>query len=231
MDPAEHGAPPDRADYYLWHPVVSADGAELRCTFDVTVAGARSLNKGDAALCAQFARNLGLPVDEVLDWRLDRFCTPYYSDYPSSDDWRERFPLAWRMTLRAKATDADRYLGPGPHRAVGVDPTWYRSPEFQQPDNEVCEVIADRVVAGQDPSIGERLHGELRRAQSGREVTWRRLPVSGGILHQFRIALGRLDVPTEHDRVDDAMAACEELGLTTDCRRTFLHVVDLAESS
>lgn len=97
----------------------------------VVEAVATNLNRvasGDPAFVQGIAEVLHLPL-RVCEWSICAFRSSYYSSYPESDDWRDQFPQAWRITLVGHDTGATAHAAAeaamlSPVSYDGYDSTW-----------------------------------------------------------------------------------------------------------
>lgn len=186
----------------LWHPV--SNTGRFRYEFDVRPLAHEELNDGSSQLIEDFLEALGIRA-EPSSWDIRRFRTSYYADDQAAPDWRDRYPVVYRVTVACdragSAVPEPRHLGP---TAVETfDPTW-QDPIFETaPEVEVenCRYI---VVA--DVCSG-RL-GDLSAAilEDGLPQAFEAVPLTRSIV-QVRIELESLVLPTNEYELDHYASA------------------------
>lgn len=207
-------------DFVIWFPRIEAAGGEVRCSFDVMRAGAVLLHEGTEELCRTFLSALGVAAGEVQDWDVSRICTPFFTDLPDSADWRDRYRISWRVTIRAHACGPVPTAGTEPVAVVGTDPTARVGRPDRIPGDELCEVLAAEVgEVGKPAEVGPAPAGSLSRRLSesfpGLEVSVREMADPRRAIRIGRVLLGPLPVEPALDRLDAIVDTCAELGLAT----------------
>lgn len=212
---ATHDPDQGIAVFRAWFPQVAVVDDKIRCTFDVTTSGEVFLNEGTPELCHHIAGRLGIQVDAITTWTIQRFCTPFYTHFPDSEDWVERYPLAWRMSIDLRGTLCPRRrpsLDPVPVSAS--DPTWRWIPSFWVPGLEECEVLAIEVT---EPGTGtlESFAARLHERFPDQQVVTSEITEPRRVARVGRVQVGRLAVAETFDRLDTIKDACTEMGLAT----------------
>ncbi|WP_285682624.1 hypothetical protein [Actinoplanes sp. NBRC 103695] len=193
------------SDFELWFPRWGRSGDQTTLTFDVVWLSWSLLHEGTAELGRSFLEAWGLPEDELRGWRIERLCTPFFTELTENEDWRDRYRISWRVELRIAG--GPRELAPGPVEVIGYDDTGVPEPSSTA-GVETCEVIA----AGTDPELEARLRARFPDAWlSVHEVT-----EDGQVYRIGRLAQGTLDVEEHLAELDAIRDACRELGLVTD---------------
>ncbi|MEV8333846.1 hypothetical protein [Streptomyces niveus] len=201
-----------RISFKLWNPVVSFIDARPFCIMDVTAASDCLLNQGDDRMMRDFLSAVGVPGGTVTRWQIRSFCSQYYSDFPTRQDWRDRLPRAWRVEI-----GFDGQPGGAEHLAFGPfgveardftfadeDQDWIRGPER-------CLIIAE---ADRGVNV-ESLRKELRWEFDVVEQCFNSIESA-----RFSIDLGVLNLPSEIGRVDEVLDICQAHGLRTSWTQT-----------
>lgn len=194
-------APEDaRPNYHLWHAKCSRLDDGVVCTFDVTAPEMSELAQGDHDVMAAFADALHLGSAQVHSWNVEPFCTPYYAHEPSSDDWRDRLEVAWRVTMQLTGHgNFFDYSGLGPIAAYGLDSTSSMG-EIWDGEAMPCVVIID-----EGPS---REFSFLDQAAPDAVVNVLEYEIPERTLVQARVQLGMLEFPRDDDQVVTLVATC-----------------------
>ncbi|MFG1603698.1 hypothetical protein [Actinoplanes sp. NPDC049265] len=193
------------AEFRLWFPRWTGSGEATTLAFDVERVGRNLLHKGTDEVCRAFLAAWGLPDVAPRAWRLDRVCTPFFTELPENDSWRDRYRVSWRAELEVGGEP--RAVGPGPAEVVAYDATSDDGPG-RRPAVEVCEVLA----AGADDDVAAR----LGRRFPDSPLTVHEVTERGHVFRIGRLALGRQNVGLHLDQLDATRDACRELGLVTD---------------
>ncbi|MGW1782656.1 hypothetical protein ACWCQQ_26490 [Streptomyces sp. NPDC002143] len=204
--------------FYAWFPEVDVAGDEVRCVFDVAASGEVFLNEATSELCQHIAGRLGIHVREIQGWDVQRICTPFYTQFPDSEDWLDRYHVSWRMSihLRGAVSAGERDLGPIP---ISVsDPTWRRVPSFWVPGVEECEVLAIEVAKPGSGAVAE-LSALLSERFPNFPILVEEMSEPKRVVRIGRIRIGRLAVGEEYERLDAVRSACAEMGLATSIPR------------
>ncbi|MFD6329286.1 hypothetical protein ACFWGI_06865 [Streptomyces niveus] len=201
-----------RISFRLWNPVVSFIDERPFCVMDVTAIGDCLLNQGDDRTMQDFLSAVGVPGVTVTRWQIRSFCTQYYSDYPTRQDWRDRLSRAWRLEIGFDGhPGAGGSAGFGPFGVDARDSTfldedrdWIRGPER-------CLVIAEA-----DRGVNfDFLRKGLRREY---HVAENRYGSTESV--KLSIDLGILNLPSEFDKVNEVTDICEAHGLRTHWTQT-----------
>jgi len=183
--------------FELWHPTCTATDDGFRCDVDVTAAEFRELNEGTPDLIDAFARGLGLP-ESSREWSIRPFLSPYYAHdlWPeqvplspaasSSGDWRDRFGVAWRVSMNLTEVPPFRYGGLGPYDVSAIDTTWQDRRVLIGSEDREHEVVV--LIDGGEPGDWSFLDEYVNRDQvEVAEVPGAFLP-----LHRVTVRLGRV---------------------------------------
>ena len=210
-------------DFLIWFPTVEwsppasrtdTTGREVRCSFDVVRANAALLNQGTEELCRRFLAALGIEADEVYDWTVERICTRFFTDLPDFPDWRDRYRISWRVTIRARAAGPLSDPGTEPIGVIATDATADRGHPDRVPGTELCEVLAVEVTRpGTDPDVP--LRQRLRDRFPDLAVSVSELAEPRRVIRIGRLRIGPLPVEPSLDRLDTIVSTCAEMGLAT----------------
>ncbi|MFF5263645.1 hypothetical protein ACFY4C_32360 [Actinomadura viridis] len=202
-------------NYFLWQPVCHRFGSTVRCSFDVTSAEFRGINKGDARLFTGFLAAMDVCVGKLESWTVRRFVSPYHAYDPEEDDWRSLFGLAWRIDLMI--TDVSRYRAHGKAAAypgAGLDPTWVDGHDCVAGDEENCVIIATEGPARDFSFLAEsHVGGELELIEYG---------YSHATVLQARLDLGTVNLPRAAESVRELLHQAKIRFMTTDSSQTAL---------
>jgi hypothetical protein len=218
-------------DFYVWHLRFLPErddgpGTDSICQADLVGAGARQLNEGNAELCSAVAGAAGISVDGVVDWQIERFCSPYYSDHREQADPAAWLVPVWRLEFRfptPRVSPGYRFAGPVP--IIGRDPTW-RPGEWLRPTEDI-RIIADGIAGNAVPARWASAAAALTERLPWARRHRRTFEFDGGTLDQFEVGFGPSPVVEAGSRIEAALATCEEAGLETWVRRTALAITDL----
>lgn len=202
-------------DFRLWFPDIDVSGHEARCRFDAVQVGAILLHQGTEATCLKFLDRLGIVTREVRDWHIERICTPFFTDLPDASDWRDRYRVSWRVTIRALVATPVPDPGAEPIDVVATDATAQAGRPDWVPGDEVCEVFA--VQVGRTGSgAADTLFEQLQEHFPDHSLSVQTMVEPGRVARIGRIRVGRLAVEAGLDRLDLIKNECAELGLATD---------------
>ncbi|MEV5141201.1 hypothetical protein AB0K71_00795 [Streptomyces syringium] len=194
----------ERITFKVWNPVVFQDGSATWCEMDVTSIGDCLLNEGDELLAKNFVAEIVAPNPTVIAWHIDRFRSPYYSDYPQHNDWRGRLALTWRVRIDFSGTVPTLgHIGSGPFGATAWDPTFDADTLLVDRTIERCIILCQ--IRGIDDVV--LLENCI---QAPRAIEY---PAHAGV--PARINLGEVDLPADVERVDRVISACQAQGLRT----------------
>lgn len=191
--------------FTLWHPVVQED--RKGCGFDVKPHGFSQLNRGSRELIEGFLDALKIDATPSR-WRVDPFCSPYYRDDMESDNWLDKYPMAWHVRVRFSKALAKSvppiYLGPYPSDAEdssweGKDDPW----SAWEWSSCLCVVIADFWDDQWDAASNDFKHEQVFRAC--RKIDHVELVAN---IVEGRFDMGELHFPADETRVDALVQAC-----------------------
>jgi hypothetical protein len=189
--------------FWIWNPWVASTDPPAVELF-VTLGEAFELDAGTPALMAELLSEVGVEGDPVR-WRFERYRTGYFTDYPDSPDWEDRWPHAWRATI--ELASVPDYLAAS--REVGVDSvdeSWRSASDPAKAPSSRCLILADFP----DEAALDRAHEATARLAPS-AVLRRALAV--GAFPQLQIDLG--DRPREFY----AAGAGEAQALLDECGR------------
>ncbi|MEV7630680.1 hypothetical protein [Actinoplanes sp. NPDC089786] len=110
------------ANFYVW--LNRFDQGDGVAVVEVRRANVGRVVDGDPEFTQGLADAVSLPLT-VRKWSIEPFRSLYYSDYPDADDWEDRFPEAWRVTLTGDpAGDGEVEPALRPATYNGYDSTW-----------------------------------------------------------------------------------------------------------
>lgn len=164
---------------------------------------------GDAEFSQGIADALGVPMT-VREWSIGSFRTPFYSEYPTSDEWEDRYPEVWRITLTGDATgDApvEPSLRPAPFD--GFDSTW-NPLNFDPPDPKAQGAVIGVSVGG---AADDTLLDRIRAVRPGATIDTVVARSSRTLATRVTVHLGTVDFDSGTAAIDHLTAALRELGL------------------
>jgi hypothetical protein len=178
---------------------------------------------GDPEFTQGIADALSLPLT-VREWSIETFRSFYYSEYPESDDWRDRYPEVSRITLRGEAS-GDGEVEPAlkPAEFGGYDSTWSPARRKRADPRGRYEAIGVLVGARLDASLTERIGAIWPGAAVGTVVA-RSERLSGT---RVTVDLGTVDLESAAEGVDDVARRMGELGLIVNRRDVELRLAEL----
>jgi hypothetical protein len=195
------------SNYRLWLNGAGSSGAVV----ELTPTNVSRVVSGDREFAQGVADTLGLPLT-VESWSVATFRSSYYSEYPDSDDWEDRFPEFWRLTLTGSPAgdgNASPALSPVPYE--GYDSTW--NPVDEPPVTSSTPYLAIGTRLGDQPD--DELLDRIRALRPGAPVE----TIAGrdGDLTGTRVVLdlGAVDLTEQRDEVDGLDRRLGELGLVT----------------
>ncbi|MFE5842555.1 hypothetical protein ACFQ7N_13015 [Streptomyces niveus] len=196
-----------RITFKLWNPVVSVVDGQALCVLDVTSIGECLLNHGDSRIMQDFLSGVGVSDVTVAHWRMRRFCTQYYSDYPERQDWRDRLTRAWRVEIGFNGQPREAgNLGLGPFGVASWDSTFADEDRDWVRGAERCLIIVEAERETDIRFLREDLHCQYDVVDHS----------FGSVTSmQITIDLGILDLPLEIGRVDEVLRACHDHDIRT----------------
>ncbi|WP_329074476.1 hypothetical protein [Streptomyces niveus] len=196
-----------RITFKLWNPVVSIVDGQALCVLDVTTIGECLLDQGNARIMQDFLSAVGVSGVTVVRWRIQRFCTQYYSDYPERPDWRDRLPCTWRVEIGLDGEPGEvGNLGFGPFGVAAWDSTFADEDRDWIRGAERCLIIVEADRDADLRFLREDLHCQY-------DVVDHSLGSLASI--QITIDLGVLNLSLEIGRVDEVISACRDHGIRT----------------
>lgn len=193
--------------FNLWSAYAPSDDV---IEFDVTMADADLIDRGSAAFSEACIRALG-DDRSVVSWSFEPVRQQYYSDYPSSDDWRARWDLAWcaRVHVREKRRPPPLRLLACPEQ---VSQAADCDPEADEPLLAAGPVLLIAVFAADSPAEWNSWASDLTALvpDAGADVTVRRYDVSGVV--QVRIQLPSVVLPRDVARLEAALSRARVKG-------------------
>lgn len=166
---------------------------------------------GDQEFTQGIADALAVPV-RVVDWSVMAFRSAYYSEYPESDDWRDQYPSAWRITLRGRAT------GPAPDEPPPATPVEYDGFDSgwnpaRRPRGSSARYLAMGTHLGGPPK--NELLDRIRALRPDTPVETVTSAAGELTATRFVLDLGTVDLAEQRDELDDLDRRLGELGLVT----------------
>jgi hypothetical protein len=127
--------------YHVWNPfLVDKDTLE----FIVTTADSDQIAKGTDEFIAGILKDIGLSSAKPGKWTLDFARTPYFSEYPDSDDWRDRWQPVWRATVKLKSPPAKPPTRQVPYfETNSTDDSWSQKDYHGKKKTARALIIAD----------------------------------------------------------------------------------------
>jgi hypothetical protein len=185
--------------FAIWWPVVGKD--RLRYAMDVRPMELAGLESGSAELVRQLLGAAGVTASPTA-WTITEFRSPYYADDCSAGEWRDRYPLVYRVDLvcAEPGDPLPEPHSPGPLACDVADPT----STFWPPDeneNADCILIADLAA---DAEAAFRVAAE-RLAPT---ADWQVEPGGTDLVH-MRFRLTGVSLAVDHPRVAEIL---RELG-------------------
>lgn len=187
------------------------------CTFDATARESELIHTSTREQVTDFLRVLGVAAAPV-DWSVETFCSQYFSHFPDSKSFRDRFTQAWRFRVRL-----DRAVTPtaraNPFEPVwsdALDSTWRPTDDDPDPFEWTtlrCFVIGD--FLDNWPEREDEVVRDATLAPLSREV----LTLGPGAV-QVRYDLGKLAFPDDEPRAQAVHAALTKLATSTSHRRS-----------
>ncbi|MER6684613.1 hypothetical protein [Streptomyces olivaceoviridis] len=164
---------------------------------------------GDPEFTQGIADALRLPLS-VRRWSIEVFRSSYYSNYPESDDWRDRYPEVSCITLSGDVT-GDGEVEPAlkPTEYDGYDSTW--SPARRKRADPNGRYAAIGVTLGEhvDDALTERI-SRIRPGAMVDTVVARSNRLRGT---RVTLDLGTVDLESDAEAVDEVAGRLRELGL------------------
>jgi len=201
-------------DFLIWFPWVEVTVDEFQCSFDAVRSGAVLLHEGTEELCRRFLERLGIAVRDIRGWDVERICTPFFTDLPDASNWRDRYRISWRVTIRALATGPVPDHGAEPIGVIATDATSSVGRPDRRPGDEVCDVLAVEVTRPSSGTAGA-LFERLRERFPDHSISIQEIAEQERVVRIGRIRVGRLAVEDELERLDAVKEACAEMGLAT----------------
>jgi len=178
---------------------------------------------GDPEFTQGIADALSLPLS-VREWSIETFRSSYYSEYPESDDWRDRYPEVWRVTLTGDATgDGEAEPALKPVEFGGHDSTWSPARRKRADPNGRYAAIGVMVGALADDALTERIGG-IRPGATVDTIVARSNRLRGT---RVTVDLGTVDLESEAEALDEVAGRLKELGLTVHRRDVELRLAEL----
>jgi hypothetical protein len=204
---------PDNPAFWIWFPAAQPDGTDVKWTMDVSSAQFEALHDGTDEMCRALLARLRADVHEIRSWRVERICTPFLTSLTSSDDWRDRYVVSWRVTITARIGQAEPVTETGPFGVDTYDETAEDADVSPLASQETCEILAVEVA---EPGAGSTLAERLDTRFPELPVTVRELTGLMPVVRVGRVGLGRRVVEDDLEELDRIKAACDDLGLATD---------------
>ncbi|KUN22740.1 hypothetical protein AQJ11_24775 [Streptomyces corchorusii] len=178
---------------------------------------------GDPEFTQGIADALRLPLS-VREWSIEVFRSSYYSEYPESDDWRDRYPEVSRITLSGDVT-GDGEVEPAlePAEFDGYDSTWSPNRRKRADPNGRYAAIGVRVGEQVDDALAERI-GRIRPGAMVDTVVARSNRLRGT---RVTLDLGTVDLESDAEAVDEVAGRLWELGLIINRRDVELRLAEL----
>jgi hypothetical protein len=200
----------------LWHPV--ADPDRTRYEFDARPVEFEELNAGSAELMQEFLAAMDIDAS-VSSWEISRFRASYYADDQEAVDWRDRYPVVYRICVTCDPPGMPipepRHLGP--HGCDAIDPTWEEfgdigtdAPDVHHPYVVVADLCADRL---------DEFREAIEDVGSGHGIRCYELTP---FIVQARIELGELALPGEEARLQPYLRVMQDLGASGSWGRTIV---------
>jgi len=207
--------------FMLWNPSMHADGGG--CSFDVRPADFVGLERGTRELVDEFLNNLGIGA-RADDWTVSPFRCSYFAQAPDEDDWRDRYPRAWRVRVRFPAGQVLPFT-PLPwgyfRNEEGFDSTW------TEDDDETEFSSVSAVVIADFPAADFHGAGELGLDLSGVATVEQSAFAQGFV--QVRFDLGALELPREAGRLEMLLAACRTKAASVHWQRTVHYIASTGQ--
>lgn len=158
-----------------------------------------------------FLAAAGIVDSLAVSWNIQYFSTPYYSDYPLGLDWRDRLAMTWRVAIEYQGpVEKLGFMHFGPIGVEAWDPTFADDDEDWSRNEEQCIVIGES-DDGQDLSFLNRM---------GCEFKVENLNPASSRMNRISIDLGRLDLPSEMEKVDNFTNALKAHNVRTNWKET-----------
>lgn len=140
--------------FFLWHPAIDRDG--FRCSLDVTAYEAQQLERGTFAVMSNFLDAVNIP-STPKSWRIESFCSPYFSNNLEAPDWMDRIVRAWRVEIEMEtAVPADTLpVLFRPFSATATDDTWVYDLDGWKWSTQRAIVIGHYPIGIPGPSLAE----------------------------------------------------------------------------
>jgi hypothetical protein len=190
--------------FSLWNPAVES----AECRFDVRPHEFVQLNQGTESLIERFLRCLSIRGKPV-GWAIEPFCSPYFAGAEPGSAYLDRYPLAWRVSVRlahiGQARKPPREVF-GPHMCGGIDPTWQETPNSWSWTECRSVVIADLPEEQWSEALRKLRNDAVFAYCQGLETS---LLAAGFV--QARFDLGLLKFPDDSVRIDAFVNLCRAL--------------------
>jgi hypothetical protein len=138
--------------FLLWHPVITNDGTQ--CRLDATSYESQELASGTADLMADFLKSVDV-VAQASRWRIEPFCSPYFSQNLAANEWMDRIVRAWHVVIDLESP----HRGPPlpllfrPYSAQANDATWAYDPDAWEWSERRAIVIAHYPVGAFETTL------------------------------------------------------------------------------
>jgi hypothetical protein len=205
-------------DYDLWNPFAAGRTLE----FVITMAEGGEIGSGTGAFVSQLVGQIGVEGN-VEAWSLTTCRSPYYTDYLDSDDWRDRWQVAWKARVELDRDVELPELPPdGIVPADAEDASWSEENDFLKLESARCLVVADFP----EPSALEHAQAAIELGLRSSTSASASFGQSRGMLKypQLHVDLGEFgneffteDAPA----AQPVLALCAEYGGSLNFRLTF----------